>query len=127
MGWPGCRWDEQIFWKEAWLGETDPWIVEILSYWHYASGHNHFFAKQELDGLVYKLVPQPGAMRYGITNSAGAYGYKEGNFLNCPGYLRIRVEGENATVELLQSSIDSQHTNKEVLFSYTVQAKKWSG
>jgi len=102
-------------------------IHELLKSYHVDivfHGHDHFFARQELDGLVYQLVPQPGAMRYGNTNSAAAYGYKEGKFSNCPGYLRIRVEGKYATVELLQSSADSQHTNKEVLFSYTVQPKK---
>jgi predicted phosphodiesterase len=86
-------------------------------------GHDHFFAKQELDGIVYQEVPQPGAMRYGNTNSAHEYGYNSGKLLNCPGYLRIRVEKTKAIVDLLQTSTDAQHTNKEVLFSYTLQAK----
>lgn len=86
-------------------------------------GHDHFFAKQEKDGLIYQLVPQPGALHYGNINSAAEYGYRNGKILNVPGYMRIRVEKEKATVELIQNSIDLRHKNKEVLYSYTIQSK----
>ncbi len=84
-------------------------------------GHDHFFAKQERDGLVYQLVPQPGPMRYGNINSATEYGYKSGKILNAPGYLRVNVTKENVLVEFVQSSTDSQHQNKQVLYKYTLQ------
>lgn len=86
-------------------------------------GHDHLFAKQDLDGIVYQLVPQPGAMRYGNTNSAAEYGYFSGNILNGPGYLRIKMEKTKATIEFVQTSIDSNHNNKEVLFTYAIQIK----
>lgn len=84
-------------------------------------GHDHFFAKQDRDGLVYQLVPQPGPMRYGNINSAAEYGYKSGKILNAPGYLRVNVTKENVLVEFVQSSTDSQHQNKQVLYNYTLQ------
>ncbi len=86
-------------------------------------GHDHFFAKQEKDGLIYQLVPQPGALHYGNINSAAEYGYSNGKIINVPGYMRIRVEKEKATVELIQNSIDSKHKNKEILYSYTIYSK----
>ena len=86
-------------------------------------GHDHLFAKQDLDGIVYQLVPQPGAMRYGNINSADEYGYLNGKILNDPGYLRIKMEKTKATIEFVQTSIDSNHNNKEVLFTYSIQIK----
>ena len=86
-------------------------------------GHDHLFAKQDLDGIVYQLVPQPGAMRYGNINSADEYGYLNGKILNGPGYLRIKMEKTKATIEFVQTSIDSNHNNKEVLFTYSIQIK----
>lgn len=86
-------------------------------------GHDHFFAKQDLDGIVYQLVPQPGDFRYGNTNSSLEYGYKSGKILNGPGYLRIKIEEQKAAVEFIQTSIDAKHKNKEVLYSYIIQSK----
>src|SRR5512137_545843 len=43
-------------------------------------GHDHFYARQELDGIVYQLVPQP-AHRNDRSPHAEEYGYKEGLFL----------------------------------------------
>jgi hypothetical protein len=54
-------------------------------------GHDHFFAKQDVDGLIYQLIPQPGSMRYGNINSSFDYGYKNGTILNAPGYVRINI------------------------------------
>lgn len=86
-------------------------------------GHDHFFAKQERDGLIYQLVPQPGALRYGNTNSAAEYGYRSGVIMNTPGYLRVSIKGSTALVEYLQSSTDPKHVNREILYTYSIPAK----
>lgn len=86
-------------------------------------GHDHFFAKQDLDGIVYQLLPQPGAIRYGNTNSAVEYGYISGKILNHPGYLRVSIHNGKATVEDIQTSIDANHENKGVLYSYPINPK----
>lgn len=83
-------------------------------------GHDHFFAKQDRDGIVYQLVPQPGSLRYGNTNSAAEYGYNSGKILNSPGYLRITVEKTKAKIEFLQTSTDATHGNKELLYYYEI-------
>lgn len=65
-------------------------------------GHDHFYARQELDGVVYQMVPQPGlGGRQKVEELAAEYGYKSGVFLPSPGYLRVRVAPDAASVELL--------------------------
>lgn len=86
-------------------------------------GHDHFFARQEKDGIIYQLLPQPGAMRYGNTNSVAEYGYRQGVFLNTPGYLRVTVDNQDAKIEYIQTSTDTRRKNKEILFSYTIQSR----
>lgn len=85
-------------------------------------GHDHFFAKQERDGLVYQLVPQPGSFKYGNNNQAAEYGYQSGKLLQAPGYLRVRLENNQAMVDFIQTSIDARHKNKEILYTYTLKA-----
>lgn len=86
-------------------------------------GHDHFFARQEKDGIIYQLVPQPGGLHYGNSNVAADYGYTEGNILNMPGYLRININGATARVEYVQTSTDARHRNGEVLYTYTINSK----
>ena len=84
-------------------------------------GHDHFFGKQDLDGIVYQVLPQPGAMRYGNTNLASEYGYTSGKILNSPGYLRVNVSTDKVTVEFVQTSIDAKQINKQVLYRYEIR------
>ncbi len=81
-------------------------------------GHDHFFAKQDLDGIVYQLVPQPGSFKYGNSRSPAEYGYASGKIMNNPGYVRIKIENGHAFVDYLQTSVDETHKNKELLYSY---------
>lgn len=86
-------------------------------------GHDHLFVKQELDGIVYQTLPQPGAIRYGNINSAKEYSYNSGIILNGPGYLRVTMGNGQALVEYIQTSIDSKFRNKETIFNYTILPK----
>ena len=65
-------------------------------------GHDHFYDKQVLDGIVYQLVPQPSFARADGSQSATAYGYLSGEILSSSGYLRIRVTPSQATVEYVK-------------------------
>lgn len=64
-------------------------------------GHDHFYAKQEKDGIIYQLVPQPGTLG-SIVNSAD-YGYLNGTFLPPAGYLRVVVSSGKASVEYVKT------------------------
>ena len=63
-------------------------------------GHDHLYARQQLDGINYFEVPQPGSRNSGnAARSATEYGYTHGTILAGPGHLRIKVTPESATLE----------------------------
>lgn len=66
-------------------------------------GHDHFFATQQRDGIVYQLVPQPGHLRADDTRSATEYGYKSGVIQGASGILRVTVSPELATAEYVRA------------------------
>jgi len=66
-------------------------------------GHDHFFAKQDVDGIVYQLVPQPAHNRHGNVRIAAEYGYVQGKILAGSGHLRVAVTPGKATVEYILS------------------------
>lgn len=74
-------------------------------------GHDHLFVKQELDGIVYQEVPQPGHPRYDNTRSAEEYGYKTGTLLGSSGHLRVRVSADKATVEYVRAFLPADENN----------------
>jgi len=84
-------------------------------------GHDHFFAKQEKDGIIYQLVPQPGSNRYGNVRTAEEYGYRTGTIFNTPGYLKIDVSHNKAIINYIQSSGDLKHKNKDIIYSYIIE------
>jgi len=76
-------------------------------------GHDHFFAYQELDGVVYQLVPQPSHPGEKVT-TAEEYGYLSGDIVPGSGYLKVSVSSEEAVVDFIQSGPD------EVVYSYSI-------
>ena len=90
-------------------------------------GHDHLFVKQDLDGIVYQEVPQPGYLRYDNTRSAEEYGYIHGNLLPSPGNLRILVEPNKAVVEYVRATLPPnetvQLTNGAVSFCYEIHPR----
>lgn len=85
-------------------------------------GHDHLFVKEELDGVIYQEVPQPGHPSGG-TRSAGEYGYA-GVILGSSGHLRVTVEREKARVDYVRSVIPGMRRmtveNGEVEHSYWI-------
>jgi hypothetical protein len=85
-------------------------------------GHDHIFAKQELDGVIYQTLPDPANPEY-ITNNEQAY--KSGVKLPGSGYLKITVSPEQVKVEYIRSWLpkdeSGQHKNGEAAYSYTVK------
>jgi hypothetical protein len=74
-------------------------------------GHDHFFAKQELDGIIYQLVPQPSHSETKI-DPAG-YGYLQGTFLSGSGHLRVTISQTEAKIEFVKY-------NQEIACSYLI-------
>ncbi len=94
-------------------------------------GHDHLFAKQDLDGIVYQEVPQPGNPPRGDPNSvprsAAEYGYVNGKILGAPGYMRITVAPDKATAELVRSyppaAESNGRKNRQVDCTYIIEPK----
>lgn len=89
-------------------------------------GHDHIYAKQDLDGIVYQEVPQPGYPRFNQANSATEYGYVNGTILGSPGHLRVTVNPESSRVELVRPVLARDETatrrNREIGHSYEIRA-----
>ena len=86
-------------------------------------GHDHLYARQELDGIVYQEVPQPGDPRGGTRNAAD-YGYTNGMILGSSGHLRARVANGTVCVEYILSRPGTATRNaaakQSVADAYTV-------
>jgi len=67
-------------------------------------GHDHLYAKQELDGITYQAVPQPGYPGDGrIPRSASEYGYMNGTILGGSGHIRVSVSPGQVNVDYIRS------------------------
>ncbi len=88
-------------------------------------GHDHLYAREELDGIVYQEVPMPADSTYTIGVLANADAYK-GLTLDGTGHIRVDVNPTSATVDFVRAylpadTISGIHHNREVAHSYTVQ------
>lgn len=82
-------------------------------------GHDHFFARQELDGVVYQLVPQP-ARRRADVGDAEEYGYRQGEFLPGAGHLRVRVEPGLVRYDFVRAALGPEAGNGAAVRSFTI-------
>ena len=74
-------------------------------------GHDHLYAKQDLDGIVYQEVPQPSASN---TNSgaslASSYHYASGTILSSSGHLRVTVTPSAVTSQYVRAWLPADET-----------------
>lgn len=85
-------------------------------------GHDHFYARQELDGIVYQEVPQPGSAAKDDKppRSAAEYGYADGIILGGSGHMRVTVSPAGTEVDYVRTP--SAGGAGIVAHSYTVPA-----
>ncbi len=79
-------------------------------------GHDHLYARQELDGIIYQEVPQPSHMEQSA-RSAAEYGYIQGVILPSPGILQVKVSANQTQVEYIRIK---QFGSSEVADHYTM-------
>jgi hypothetical protein len=60
-------------------------------------GHDHLFAKQDLDGLVYQTVPQPSH----AGEKYDSYSYQNGKIIGGSGFLNVTVKPTNVIVDFI--------------------------
>ena len=97
----------------------------------YFHGHDHFYAKQEKDGIIYQLMPQPSHTNYTRVGNAEAYGYLSGEILPNSGHLLVTVEGLKARVDYVSAyHVDDPSKNQvngAIRHSYEVYAEGYTG
>ena len=88
-------------------------------------GHDHLFARQEKDGVVYQETPNPADQDYSVYNREA---YRSGDILPNSGYLRVTVSPSQVKVDYVRSFPPKDETadrkNGAVAFSYTVGAAR---
>jgi hypothetical protein len=86
-------------------------------------GHDHLYAKQDLDGIVYQELPQPGNPRANARNAAD-YGYRTGTVRSGAGFLRVAVSPERATIDYIRSDQPRDSARPSVEHAYSLPAKR---
>lgn len=69
----------------------------------YFHGHDHFYARQEKDGVIYQLVPQPALENSKTPGHAAEYGYTTGDIRGGSGFVRVTVSPDGYEMEFVQS------------------------
>jgi hypothetical protein len=87
-------------------------------------GHDHLFAHEVRDRIVYQETPNP-ADPYNNVGSSSPEAY-QGEKLSNGGHLRVTVSPRNVKVEYIRSYLPKdetpEHKQGEVAFSYTIDA-----
>ncbi|MBC7250950.1 MAG: metallophosphoesterase [Anaerolineae bacterium] len=88
-------------------------------------GHDHIYAYEELDGIVYLECPKPDDAGYDW--EPYGYGYTEGLYpdgllIQNSGHIRVTVSPTEATVEYVRAYLPEDGTNGQVAHSFTIQA-----
>jgi hypothetical protein len=91
--------------------------THVTAYFH---GHDHLYAYEAKDGVVYQEVPSPsmtGTPNSGYYNNPYAI-----KVLPSPGHIRVTVSPSKVTVDYVKASL-SGSTNGQVVYSYSIMAK----
>jgi len=87
-------------------------------------GHDHLFARQELDGVTYQEVPNPADYSYTAFNRDA---YKSGDILPNSGFLNVTVSTDQVKVDYIGAYLPKDETasrkNGQVTYSYTIPNK----
>ncbi len=86
-------------------------------------GHDHLYARQERDGVVYQEVPVPADHTYTAFNEEA---YRSGKKLPNAGYLKVAVSPEEVKVDYVRCWLPKDETamqkTGDIAHSYTVKA-----
>ncbi len=87
-------------------------------------GHDHLFAHEVLDGVVYQEVPMPSDSTYQLGMLANAKAYVS-DTIGGSGHLKVTVSPSCVKVDFIRAylpadTLSGLHHNREVAFSYTI-------
>jgi len=91
----------------------------------YIHGHDHIYAMEKLDGIVYLEVPKPDDAGYAW--QPYGYGYNEGLYPNAfvlqnSGHVRINVSSSGVVVDYVRSYLPGDGTNGVIGHTFTIPA-----
>jgi hypothetical protein len=85
-------------------------------------GHDHVWARQELDGVVYQMLSAPADPNYALYN---ADAFRTGDKLPNTGYTRVTVSASGVDVAYVRTYLPADEgpgkTSGAVAFSYSVR------
>jgi phosphodiesterase/alkaline phosphatase D-like protein len=88
----------------------------VTAYFH---GHDHVYAYEARDGVVYQEVPSPAMTGYGFSSYySNPYTIQ---VLPSPGHIRVTVSPSQVTVDYVRAYL-SGGTNGQVAYTYTIRA-----
>jgi len=96
----------------------------------FVQGHDHLFALEKLNGLIYQTLPMPSDSSYmiGVTDNGSAF---TGTILKGSGHLRFTVSPDSIQVDfvnaLLPKDETSTYKNGDILYSYSVKKNMING
>jgi hypothetical protein len=92
-------------------------------------GHDHLFAKEMVDGIVYQEVPMPSDSTYLIGTQDNGDAFTDVK-IDASGHLRVTVSPSKTIVDYVRAWLPADeiggHKNGEVAYSYTVSPKMTS-
>ena len=84
-------------------------------------GHDHLYAREELDGIVYQELPAPADYLYGMPNSSVYKGFT----LPCTGFVNVTVAPTGVKVDYINSflpkDVNNNRKDGQLAYSYTIQ------
>jgi len=93
-------------------------------------GHDHFFGRQVLDGVVYQEVPQPSARNLNTVTGL-AYGYAEGILLPSRGYILATVSPDSVKIDYIRTYLPNEENtsrrNGDIAHTYTIRKSVVTG
>lgn len=113
--------------RPGWAAPIHQLLVENkVTIWFH--GHDHLYAQEQVDGVVYQEVPQPSLATYDNPNPGGDYGYVGAvgaNIFPSSGHLRLTVGASDVRVEYVRSVAPADETanrkNRSIVTSYVVR------
>lgn len=88
-------------------------------------GHDHLYARQELDGVIYQTVPNPADPTFTAFNKES---YRSGIIHPNSGHLRVTVAPDEVKVEYVGSRREQDEAehgkNRTIVHSYTIPARR---
>jgi len=89
----------------------------VTAFFH---GHDHVYAKEVLDGVVYQEVPMAANSKYDTGFSSNSTDYAGTALIANSGHLLVTVAPNSTTVQYVRSYLSGDGQNRSVAASYTM-------